>query len=101
MNRGAPASHCFYGIMNHDQLERRCPRLGSPVHFGYCRQGIGPEPCFKVLDCWWETFDVADYFRQRMSPEAFALLANPAPPNKVAGLVEIIQQARQRIEEEK
>ncbi len=86
--------------MNCDHFERRCPRLGSQVHFGYCRHCDDDQPCFKALDCWWETFDVADYFRRRLSPDAFRRLSNPTPPNKVAGLVDLIQKARQRIDEE-
>jgi len=83
--------------MSEDDLERRCPRLGSMVHFGYCRACEGDQyPCFKVLDCWWEQFDVADYFRQRLSSEAFDRLTRPTPPNKVASLVDLIRQAQER-----
>jgi hypothetical protein len=80
-----------------DDMERRCPRLGSLVTFGYCRAcEAGQQPCFKVLDCWWEQFDVVDYFRGRLSPEAFERLASPPPPNKVASLVALIRQAQER-----
>ena len=78
-------------------LERRCPRLGGPVTFDYCRLADdGRGPCFKVLDCWWERFDVVGYFRQRLSPSEFSRRQNPTPPNKAATLVELIRQARQR-----
>ena len=33
-----------------DRLERRCPRLGGPITFGYCRAAEdNGNPCFKVL----------------------------------------------------
>lgn len=81
-----------------DALERRCPRLGHPVAFGYCRQHCDGEDgrCTKVLDCWWEIFDVASYFRDRLTAEAFGRLSAAQPKPKVASLVELIQQARDR-----
>ena len=81
-----------------DHLERRCPRLGGPVSFGYCRaQAAGGEVCAKILDCWWERFDVSGLMRRVLSEEAFRRLAEPRrPPDKVAGLLDLIRQARQR-----
>lgn len=86
-----------------DMLERRCPRLGSVVHFGYCRriEGEDEKPCSKVLDCWWERFDVAAYLRQNLSVETFDRLTHSAPPNKMADLLTLIEQARQRLDAEK
>ncbi len=82
----------------YDTLERRCPRLGSPVRFHYCRTaGQEHQPCFKVLDCWWEQFDVAGFFRQRLDPQAFERLTAAPPPDKVASLVELIRQAQERV----
>lgn len=86
--------------MNPDKLQRRCPRLGGVVHFGYCRNlDSRTDPCFKVLDCWWEHFDVVAYFRRCLSEEAFERLADARPPDKVASLVEMIRQAQQRVRE--
>lgn len=80
-----------------DDMQRRCPRLGGPVSFGYCRIGGGQKsPCFKVFDCWWERFDVVGYFRQRLTKEAFEKLRCATPPDKVASLVDLIQQAQKR-----
>jgi hypothetical protein len=78
-------------------LERRCPRLGGPVTFGYCRTaGRNRSPCFKVFDCWWERFDVVGYLRHRLPAEAFNDLRNARPPEKTASLVDMIRQARKR-----
>ncbi len=81
--------------MKPDDLTVRCPRLGSNVGFGYCRKcGDGQSPCFKVFDCWWETFDVVAYFKERLSDEEFAKIANSRPKPKVSSLLELIEQAR-------
>lgn len=78
-----------------DNLERRCPRLGGPVRFAYCRTA-GTDPCYKVFDCWWERFDVTGYFRQHLSRAAFERLAATRPPDKMVGLLDVIRQAQER-----
>ena len=83
--------------MDVDQLKCRCPRLGGPVNFAYCRHpGEHQQPCFKVFDCWWECFDVVSYLREHLSDEAFAELSERRPAPKVTSLLELIDQARQR-----
>ena len=87
--------------MKPDDLERRCPRLGGQIRFNYCRgRDGGTDPCFKVLDCWWERFDVVTYFRRQLSEQAFARLTQARPPDKVASLVDIIRQAQIRVQED-
>jgi len=50
---------------NKDNLEIRCPRLGGPVSFEYCRtNGDEMLPCWKIFDCWWERFDVAAFLKK-------------------------------------
>ncbi len=85
-------------MTSHDKCERRCPRLGSVVHFGYCRTCASErQPCFKVFDCWWEQFDVTAYFKQHLSAEAFDRLAQTKAPDKVSSLLDLIQQAQDRL----
>ena len=86
--------------MDPDRLERRCPRLGGDVTFAYCKCCEREQTaCFKIFDCWWERFDVVAHLRTRLSPQEFeALAARRTPPNKVAGLVDLIRQARERVE---
>ena len=80
------------------KLERRCPRLGGPVRFGYCLTGDGNgPPCFKILDCWWERFDVHRYLEDHLPAGQFKDLLQAGPPApKVTSLVELIEAARQR-----
>lgn len=78
-----------------DSLERRCPRLGGPVTFRYCREGgDGELPCWKVIDCWWEYFDVVRFFQRILSEKQFDRLLNVRPESKVGSLVELIKQAK-------
>jgi len=80
-----------------DSLERRCPRLGGPVFFKYCRT-IGEDglPCFKIMDCWWEQFDIQSYLQNNFSEEVMAKIIDAKPPSKVASIIELIEQAKNR-----
>ena len=78
-----------------DELEMRCPRLGGPVYFGYCRQAKkGAKPCFKILDCWWQRFDVASHLAACLTREEFEALGRHRPRAKVASLIDLIDQAK-------
>ena len=80
-----------------DSLERRCPRLGGPVPFKYCKTtGEGGMPCFKIMDCWWETFDVRTYLENNLSEAAFKSLTEAKPPDKIASILDLIERAKQR-----
>ena len=84
-----------------DHLERRCPRLGGPVTFQYCRDHAGGElPCWKVFDCWWELFDVTSYFKKQLSASEYETLVNMKPKPKVLSLVDLIEQTRKNLSEE-
>jgi N utilization substance protein B len=78
-----------------DNFSKRCPRLGGPVPLSYCMQsGEGSLPCFKVIDCWWQDFDIQTYLGERLTQDEFDRLINSKPPAKVASLVELIEQAK-------
>lgn len=80
-----------------DRLERRCPRLGGAVRFGYCRRaGDTGGPCWKCLDCWWERFDVVAHLRRRIGPDALAELTTRRPRPKLTSVVDQIRAARAR-----
>ena len=81
------------------RLTRRCPRLGGPVSFEYCRT-CEPEcrPCWKVFDCWWQSFDVVSHMRQCLSAEQFDRLVESRPKPKVESLLALITQAKENSE---
>ena len=76
-----------------DRREGHCRRLGHPVSFSYCRRAGDGLPCPRILDCWFETFDVASFLRSAYSPEELGRAFRPQPP-KVTQLLEILQAAR-------
>ena len=81
----------------HNSLLRRCPRLGNAVPFHYCEIcGDEQKPCFKILDCWWEHFDVVQYLKDNLTEDQFNQLIQQRPKPKVTSLIELIEQARER-----
>jgi hypothetical protein len=80
-------------------LVRRCPRLGGAVGFGYCLHGEPDRPCFKIVDCWWETFDIVRYLEDHLDPEQLKRLMSAQPKPKISSLIELAQQARKCEEE--
>ncbi|MCK5802422.1 MAG: hypothetical protein KAI66_06300 [Lentisphaeria bacterium] len=80
----------------HDTRERRCPRLGHEVVFEYCRTQGAETVCPRLLDCWFELFDVAETVRKHLGEEVLEQLQKPKDGQpKVASLMELIEQARQ------
>ena len=78
-------------------LVRRCPRLGGPIAFSYCLRSELEQPCFKIVDCWWETFDIVQYLKDHLPEDQFARLMSARPKAKISSLVAAIEQARQRV----
>jgi N utilization substance protein B len=77
------------------RLERRCPRLGGPVPFSYCKSaGEDGLPCFKSLDCWWEYFDIQAYLENHLSEQDLQKFLNTRVQPKVASLLELIEKAK-------
>lgn len=83
-------------IEQHDGRQRRCPMLGHPVAFSYCRAPGTSTPCRRIYDCWWETFDIVEFMDAHYDQETRDLLQK-APQQKMASLFEIMQQAQQRL----
>jgi hypothetical protein len=92
-------------LNEHDQdVLPRCPRLGQELTFGYCRQETSGKPCRLILDCWWERFDVRSFLQAHLPEEGMAQVERAGaapPPSKVLSLLEIIQQAKDRLAVEK
>ena len=81
----------------HDARRLRCKRLGHEIPFGYCRvQPATEAPCPEILNCWWQTFDVAVFLRRHLSPEVWQGLTQPTAQPKVVRILDLIEQARQR-----
>ena len=76
-----------------DDLEIRCPALGHPVPFHYCRRIKDGLPCHKLADCWFQTIDIRTYMMENYSQdERERFLAPPQP--KLSSIIEIARRAK-------
>lgn len=83
-------------------LETRCPRLGGTVPFRYCMAPGEPTPCYKIVDCWWETLDVIPYLKANLPEETFErLLGDRDPPNRLNTILELVEKFKKTKPEEK
>lgn len=80
----------------HDNREIRCPKLGGPVTFAYCRVEGGDIPCSRTILCWQPYFPVEAYLRTKLTQTEWERCFNRAPKEKVVSLVELIEEAKKR-----
>jgi hypothetical protein len=57
-------------------------------------------PCSKVLDCWFQQFPIEEFISEHYSEEEYKKIFEP-PQSKISSLTEILEQAQQRIKENK
>ena len=80
-------------LTTYDSLERRCPTLGHQINFSYCRTVDLKLPCKKILDCWFQYFDIQDFVKLHYSEEVLQrLLALPKP--KIFSILEIVEKVK-------
>jgi len=84
-------------IDQYDQLEIRCPMLGHPLKFSYCRSTTDGKPCRKIRDCWYTRIPIQDFLQQHFASDVLRGF-DAAPRAKVSSLVELIEQAKARNE---
>lgn len=79
-------------------LRRRCPRLGGEVSFQYCREdAVEGGVCWKICDCWWETFDVVRYLQDTLDADEYERLTSPKAPRKISQLIETLDASQKRL----
>lgn len=83
------------------ELLIRCPKLGGEVSFAYCEEEGGALPCARMIHCWSCRIPAVErYLRLKLSEEDWACCFGQAPKDKMASLIELIDAARKRCEEE-
>ena len=90
-------------VMNIDENDKRiirCRMLGHEVDFLYCRQVGGDLPCRKILDCWFERFDIREFIRQHYTPQQIQKILEQ-PKSKLTSIIDLIQQAKKNSDQKK
>ncbi len=68
--------------------------LGHHVPFSFCRAQADGRPCRKILDCWFEKFDIRSFLSEHFTQEQIDAFLTPPKP-KMATLLELIEKAKQ------
>jgi hypothetical protein len=77
----------------YEEKQIRCPKLGNPVFFEYCRTERQQLPCQRALVCWSLIFDVERFFHDTLTSQEFEECFLQPPRPKIVTLVELIENA--------
>ena len=77
-----------------DGIETRCPKLGGPITFGYCRQENNGLPCSRALTCYQLLIPVDAYFQRRLTEETYRSVFEAEPVNKMVRLFQTVDKVR-------
>jgi hypothetical protein len=80
-------------LTQYDNLEIRCPMLGHPLNFSYCRSTDGDKPCRRIFNCWFQRMPVEQFIDDNF-PAGTKEKLNAPPKPKVLSLVELIEKAQ-------
>ena len=83
-------------IEEHDKLERRCPSLGGPVPFYYCRTMNHKLPCARIIQCWGAKLDMQAFLETNYSEEDLKSAFEPDPRTRVQKIIQIAEEARKK-----
>jgi hypothetical protein len=82
-----------------DEKEGYCRLLGHYLRFSYCRSYREGFPCHKILDCWFEKFDVRKFLEENYAASEIERFLQPPQP-KMQTLMSLIQKAQERMKKE-
>ena len=78
-----------------DKLETRCPRLGGPVPFRYCKKTNNGLPCSKSLICWEAAFPVREYMLRALTPEEMIQVFESPPQPRLEAILNAARAAEE------
>ncbi len=76
------------------------PQAGRGAPFTYCLQEAGDLPCHRIVVCWQAFFPVEAYLRKKLSPKRWNEFADRKPKEKITSLIELIEEAKGKGDEE-
>ncbi len=74
----------------------RCPQLGNPVTFGYCRGMNQSLPCPRVVSCWGGVFDVEGFLQEHFDPVELARAWSGARRGRVDIIADTLRRVLER-----
>jgi hypothetical protein len=89
-----PASPNEDGIAQYDGLPIwRCPQLGGPVEFAYCRRMNQSLPCGRLAMCWGERIGIPAFLEEHYTTDEITQIVATATRSRM----DIVSQTLQRV----
>lgn len=87
-------------LTRHDKLDMwRCPLLGGPVDFKYCRGMNEGRPCFNLKKCWGPRFDVEEWLSAHFSESEIQALNDRPTSYRMQSVFDTLNRVKQQREE--
>lgn len=84
----------------HDKKEHwRCPMLGGPVPFKYCRTMGDGFPCRRILGCWGAAIDIERFVTDHYSEESLRAAWEKPSPTRMGRILGVLDQVGRRTED--
>lgn len=68
----------------------RCPQLGGPVTFDYCRRMNGGLPCRKLHACWRQKLDVEQFLAEHYTDEEMQTAFHQPPQGRMDTIFDVL-----------
>lgn len=81
-------------LEEHDERETRCPQLGGPVTFNYCRRMNRGLPCRMIIGCWHGRLDIVAFLAQHFTNEQLRQAFAAPQGSRLERLVALVARAR-------
>ncbi|MBZ0256804.1 hypothetical protein K8I31_12130 [bacterium] len=79
----------------HDEREMwRCPQLGGPVTFDYCRRMNKKLPCYNLFRCWGEKLDLQTWLTENFTQEEIQQAMEKPANMRIQSIFDVIQSVK-------
>jgi hypothetical protein len=84
-------------IEMHDEVTIwRCPSLGGPVPFSYCRKMNNRLPCQSLAGCWGSRIDVPAFLKENYTQEELRQAFGSPKKGRVDTILETLDRTKQK-----
>lgn len=79
----------------HDKLDMwRCPQLGGPVTFDYCRRMNKKLPCYNLFRCWGDKIDLQTWLTENFTQEEIQQAMEKPANMRIQSIFDVIQSVK-------
>jgi len=72
----------------------RCPQLGGPVTFGYCRVMNDGTLCQRMLKCWGGTPEIVAYLERHFTADELAAILGAPATDRLTRIINTLEQGK-------